>query len=258
MSAPPLPRAATTAVVFVGGDGARLGGAPKWLIALNGEPLLARALRVAVALSDDVALLARAEGRGLWDDPRVAARTARALAEAREGVYGETLGAALRARPPEVWREGPEDARWGGERPGALTALCAALARAPRPWLWALACELPHLSAEALLPLSAGAAPPLLGSLYAEGAGAGAGAGAQPLAGLWAREALAEARAQLAGGSLRRLCAHERVRLTPAPAGALLHNLNAPRDLTAPPPPGAPGAAAGGASRLHFTLPLLS
>ena len=250
-----LGRSASSAVICVGGGGRRLGGVPKWLIELNGEPLLVRSLLLAAALSDEVVLLAGPEGECLWDEPRVRARTARLLAEVSER-------SGVRAR---VWREpGQGQGQGAAGRSGPLTALCAALALAPRPWLWVLACDAPLLTPALLAPLAQRLTPHTLASLYTTPSAHRGEGGAtpsasrealavsvHPLAGLWSREASPWARAQLNGGSLRRLCAHERVRLTPAPTPALLLNLNTPADLALDPlaPP---------SSRLHFTLPLLS
>ncbi len=237
----------TVAVLCVGGGGRRLGGCPKWLIELNGEPLLRRSLRLAAALSDEVYLLAGPQGECLWDEPRVSARSERSLSEAR---------AELRL-PLTVWREPPPSAQGPPPRSGPLTALCAALTLSPRPWLWAIACDAPLLTPALLAPLAQGLTPNTLASLYTtcepQGvAGAqGEGARAHPLAGLWSREALPWVEAQRAGGSLRRLCSHEGVRLQPALNPAQLLNLNTPADLLSAP-------LATPSSRLHFTLPLLS
>lgn len=106
--------------VFVGGASRRMGGAPKGLLPIDGEPLLVRTLRVAREAGLDPVLVGRAEAY-------------RAIAPAE---------LALDDEPPGVGPIGGLSAlvRWG-ERHGQTRLI-------------AVACDMPHLAAKVLRALA--------------------------------------------------------------------------------------------------------
>lgn len=106
--------------VFVGGASRRMGGAPKGLLPVDGEPLLARTLRIAREAGLACVLVGRV------DAYRALARDVEALADEPAGI-------------------------------GPLGGLSALLARAEASSLehaLAVACDMPHLSARALRALA--------------------------------------------------------------------------------------------------------
>ncbi len=103
--------------VFVGGASRRMGGAPKGLLTIDGEPLVARALRVAREVGGEVVLVGRA------DAYRDVAAGCELLADDPAGV-------------------------------GPLGGLSALLARAGHGLAIALACDMPNLRAEPLRALA--------------------------------------------------------------------------------------------------------
>ena len=179
------PARSREAFLLVGGRGRRLGAQPKGLIEHQGEPIICAVARAVAPLSARLTLLSASEEE-LTRDNR-----------------GDERERYLNALHP-LEREGliSQPVRWCLEpsqqlRGGALRALCAALALSERPWVWALACDLPLLSERALRPLAeltAAQEQTLIASLYEhEGH-------LQPLCGLWSRRALPLIQAMLSEG----------------------------------------------------------
>lgn len=113
----PLPLADATGVLVAGGSARRLGGVPKALLRVDGEPIASRALRLFRATFADVLVIA--------NDPLPWA------------------GLGVRVLP---------DAIAGKGAPGGLHA---ALLHAPTEWVFAAGCDMPFLSAAPIAWLAA-------------------------------------------------------------------------------------------------------
>lgn len=103
--------------IFVGGASRRMGGAPKGLLPIDGEPLVARAIRIARELGYDVVLVGRA------------------------GAYAEVARGCVAL----------DDAPAGVGPLGGLGALLAHAGDAPAI---AIACDMPYLRTEPLRALA--------------------------------------------------------------------------------------------------------
>jgi molybdopterin-guanine dinucleotide biosynthesis protein A len=190
---PPYPD--VTGALIAGGRASRLGGRPKGLLLVEGEPIAARSLRLFGRLFGASLLVA--------DDPApYAALGATALPDAIPGK-------------------------------GAPGGLHAALRAARTPWVFAAACDMPFLSAEAVALLAdrrggaTAVVPRWAGRL-------------EPLHALWSVACLPALEAALAGGhpSLRWLAGEVGAEVIEEaawrevdPAGLAFENANTPGDL---------------------------
>ncbi len=194
-----------TGVLVAGGGGTRLGGVPKGLLLVDGEPILARTLRLF------------------------------------HGLFAATL---VVANDPAPYRRFGSpvvpDAIAGKGAPGGLHA---ALIAAPTPWVFAVACDMPFLSAGPIAWLAArrtGA--PVVAPVWR--------GRVEPLHAFWSRDCLPVLERALRAGepSFQDIAREAGGRFVPEeewatvdPCGRSLANVNTPTDadsldVTLPPP----------------------
>ena len=199
-----------TAAILVGGKGRRMGGIPKGLIEIQGEPMIVKIYRVSCALACHVSLIG--------DDMGVHKR----LLMNHTSLQCERL--ISRDSEIEQWPD-----LYGHH--GPMAGVCSALLHTHTPWVWVFACDLPYLDVQALRPLTQvwqESTPSQIidVALYrSEGH-------LHPLAALWHKRALPRVYEALRSGiRLQDICAESNAVILDLSYPHILKNLNSPLDL---------------------------